>query len=52
MYLRTAVFVVIMFVALMEFSPALFLVENGVLSGESRVFSFIGLSYLTSLFGA
>lgn len=52
MYLRTAVFVVISVVALMEFSPALYLAERGVMSGESQIFSFIGLSYFSSLFGA
>ncbi len=51
-YLRTGLFVVILTVALMEFSPALFLAEKGILSGESQIFSFIGVSYFMSLFGA
>jgi len=50
--LRTGLLVVILFVALVEFSPALFLAERGVLSGESQIFSFIGVDYFRSLFGA
>jgi len=51
-FLRTGLFVIITFVALLEFSPALFLAEKGVLSGESQIFSFIGVDYFRSLFGA
>jgi len=51
-FLRTGLFFIILFVAMLEFTPALFLAERGVLSGESQIFGFIGVSYFQSLFGA